>query len=343
MVQPSHGQPPLRRDIATHTYKDAKAFNVHAPLMRNAGWQIMGHTERGRAATVTWYRDVPPTLPPTSLRPAPPRSGLHPLGIAGIVLGSLLLLFIVAVAATPTKQEAAATATSATTRLASGGSTPSVAPTVAAVGTATGIRSTPSVGAASPTATAMPPQVVTVKDNPVQVREAASADAPVIATLPVGTELAVLGPDATGPDGTTRWVPVAANGRNGFVRSDLVTARTAYAKATPIPAPVRTSTPSAQTTVVGAIDKCMYEGFGGGGDARYATSWYGNIRTYRLVGTRIDVETDLFFKDSNKQVATFMRSAVISCVFDTRSNATWVTVHAVNDSGVLAGGAIPGR
>jgi len=70
--------------------------------------------------------------------------------------------------------------------------------------------------------TSVVPLVVTVIDNPVSVRDAASADGVVVATLTVGVELSVLGPDTTGPDGTTRWVHVAANGRDGYVRSDLV-------------------------------------------------------------------------------------------------------------------------
>lgn len=176
-------------------------------------------------------------MPPTAMRPAPPRSGMHPLGIVGIVLGCLLLLFIIAVAATPTTPRAGATASVAATRAAGNAATQGAGSSIANVATATETRATPSVGAATPTATAMPPQVVSIKDNPAPVRESANSEAPVFATLPVGTELSVLGADVTGPDGATRWVPVAANGRNAFVRSDLVTERRAYVPATATPVP----------------------------------------------------------------------------------------------------------
>ncbi|MCA1668144.1 MAG: SH3 domain-containing protein [Thermomicrobia bacterium] len=88
---------------------------------------------------------------------------------------------------------------------------------------------------APPTPTAIVPQVVTVKEDAVNVRDSASMDAPAFATLDNGTELSVLGPDTTGPDGATRWVHVTANGRDGYVRSDLVSVPRAYASPTPVP------------------------------------------------------------------------------------------------------------
>ncbi len=86
---------PLRRDTTTHTYRDAAAFNQHAARMRQAGWQIGPHTEQNGKATVLWYRDVPPTVPPNAFKPPAPRGGLHPLAIVGIVLGALLLFGII--------------------------------------------------------------------------------------------------------------------------------------------------------------------------------------------------------------------------------------------------------
>jgi hypothetical protein len=84
---------------------------------------------------------------------------------------------------------------------------------------------------------------------------------------------------------------------------------------------------------VDALESCMRDGFG-------ATSWYPHIQGYRLSGTTIYVNTNLFYKDDNRPTAMDIRAGVISCA---NIRTTWVSVQAVNESGPLASGAIPGR
>ena len=85
----------------------------------------------------------------------------------------------------------------------------------------------PTTKVATATSAAPPPapaaaQVVTVKESPVNVRQSADPNAPVIATLDPATDATIIGPDTTGPDGATRWVHVRAGNTTGYVRSDLV-------------------------------------------------------------------------------------------------------------------------
>lgn len=212
--------------------------------------------------------------------------------------------------------------------------TPKPAPTTAA---------TP-IPTAPATATSPAPQVVTVKGEPVNLRQAADGGSAVVVLVPPGTDATVLGADTTGPDGVTRYVHARVGDKEGYLRSDLVSVPHTAADTSVAPNPTPSATQAQPAfTGIDALGRCMYQGFGGGGDPRYATSWYGNIVGYRMVGTRIEVDTNLFFKDSNKQVATNMRSAVIGCVFSERIGGNWVAVHSVNNTGVLAGGAIPGR
>ncbi len=97
MAQRPYGQP-TRRDMFTHTYKNGAAFNRHAAQMRQAGWHIGPHTERGKKATVTWYRDAPVSVAPDAFLPPPPKGGLGALGIIGIVVGAVVVLAIVGAA-----------------------------------------------------------------------------------------------------------------------------------------------------------------------------------------------------------------------------------------------------
>lgn len=91
-------QQPLRRDTVTVEYRNRSAFNRHAAQMQQAGWQIGPHTERGKKASVVWYRDAPASVPPKAFLPALPRNGLSALAIIGIVLGALVVLSIIGAA-----------------------------------------------------------------------------------------------------------------------------------------------------------------------------------------------------------------------------------------------------
>lgn len=138
--------------------------------------------------------------------------------------------------ATPSRASTATTATGTPAQSNLNLSPADGAATVAANNRATQGLSPPTGATVQATSTpTVAPQVVSVIDNAVNVREAASMVASAFATLDNGTDLSVLGPDTTGPDGTTRWVHVAANGRDGYVRSDLVSAPRAYVAATAIP------------------------------------------------------------------------------------------------------------
>lgn len=129
----------MRRDTRMESYKNAKVFHKHAPMMRKAGWQIGPHHEERGRTVVTWYRDVPSTVPPNAHVPPQPRSGKRPLAIVGIILGVLLLFGIIGSLG---NQSAKSTATA--TANVSGGSvvasnpetTPAATPAASAVASA---------------------------------------------------------------------------------------------------------------------------------------------------------------------------------------------------------------
>jgi len=198
--------PPLRRDNVTHTYRNAAAFNQHSAQMRQAGWQIGPHTEQNGKATVLWYRDVPPTVPPNAFKPPAPRGGLHPLAIVSIVLASLLGLAIIGGVASGTVRTATATPGNATAPPpgASATSPPkTVSPFPIAAQNATPIPVTLTAAATGPKATpsALP------SPNMASIHAAASQTAvPATAGLPT-TGIAMPTPVsvAAGMTTQTRW------------------------------------------------------------------------------------------------------------------------------------------
>jgi len=190
-------------------------------------------------------------------------------------------------------------------------STPKPVPTEKPTGTPKPAPTTAATPIPTAPATAAPPapQVVTVKGEPVNLRQAADGGSAVVVLVPPGTDATVLGADTTGPDGVTRYVHARVGDKEGYLRSDLVSAPHGTTD-TPVaanPTPSASQAPRSPTGLE-ALSGCMYQGFGGGGDPRYAALWYGSIVGYRRVGTRIEVDTTLFFKDSNKQVAANMRA-----------------------------------
>jgi hypothetical protein len=118
-----------------------------------------------------------------------------------------------------------------------------------------------------------------------------------------------------------------------------IRAATSAPTATPKPSP------STKPTVVSgraeALSQCMHDNFGGGPQSNGATSWYPNISTYRISGTRVDVDTTLFWRDTNKPVATNIRAGVITCAREIDPTINWVAVNAGNGD-VLVSGAVPG-
>lgn len=170
--------------------------------------------------------------PPYAPRqPGPTTKRLPRIAWIGIGIGVLIVLLIGphgsgnsgdATTATPYRT----TATGAPTSTASLRSIPVIA-TVTRGATATqGAIPTPRAATTTPAAPPPAPAapVVTVKESPVNVRQSADPNAPVIGTLDPATDATVLGPDTTGPDGATRWVHVRAGETTGYVRSDLVSA-----------------------------------------------------------------------------------------------------------------------
>jgi hypothetical protein len=86
----------LRRDTVTVEYKNAPSFRQHAAQMQQAGWTIGPHTERGKRATVTWYRDAPWNISPNAFLPPPPSSGLPAWAIVLIVIGAVVVVGVFA-------------------------------------------------------------------------------------------------------------------------------------------------------------------------------------------------------------------------------------------------------
>lgn len=149
---------------------------------------------------------------------------------------------------------------------------------------------------AAPTATPLPtvpptptvvPQVVAVIDNPVGVRESASADATAFATLDVGTQLSVVGPDTTGADGATRWVHVAANGRDGYVRSDLVSPPRAFVPPTAAPVVLPTATATLTASQQIAQQNEDYPAIDAGDLAKRPDFYKG--KRFRITGRAVNV------------------------------------------------------
>jgi len=99
-------QSSLRRDQITVKYRNGAAFNKHAAQMQQAGWQIGPHTERGKKASVVWFRDVPASVPPKAFLPTPPRSGLPLIRIIGMAVAVLVVLLIIGAAISGTNATA---------------------------------------------------------------------------------------------------------------------------------------------------------------------------------------------------------------------------------------------
>jgi hypothetical protein len=174
--------------------------------------------------------------PYTRLPPTPPKKRLPVIAWIGIGVGGVLLIAVLANTGTTGSTDATMTTSPLRT-------------STARVVTATPTRTTSGTGASSTRAatptvapTPLPTnavaiQVVTVKDDPVNVRRFADASAPVIGTLAARTEVPVVGADVTGSDGTTRWVHVRIGEQDGYVRSDLVSAHHVPSRVNPTAAP----------------------------------------------------------------------------------------------------------
>ncbi len=93
--------------------------------------------------------------------------------------------------------------------------------TIAASPSATTLASTATPLPATPTPTSAP-QIVTVKEDAVNLRQSADVGSAVVTLVPPGTDATVIGEDTTGPDGVTRYVHARVGNQEGYLRSDLV-------------------------------------------------------------------------------------------------------------------------
>lgn len=160
------------------------------------------------------------------------RPGCFGIGCGGIIGLIALLVVIGAVMgnskATPTPgttfAASIATATTAPIAQTTVASSPSVA-TVAS--TAAPLAATPTPAAA--------PQIVTVKEDAVNLRQSADVAAAVVTLVPPGTDVTVIGEDTTGPDGVTRYVHARVGDKEGYLRSDLVSEHHDGVATTPTP------------------------------------------------------------------------------------------------------------
>jgi len=136
--------------------------------------------------------------------------------------------------------------------------TPPRAPTATTAGVSTAIPGSSVTPAASatiaathvadtPTPMSRTSQVVTVKDDAVNLRKSADVAAAVVTLVPSGTDATVISEDETGPDGVTRYIHVRVGDKEGYLRSDLVSAPHVVTPAPPTAVP--TATASAPTAI----------------------------------------------------------------------------------------------
>jgi hypothetical protein len=164
-----------------------------------------------------------------------------------LLVGFVALLFLSGCAAlgtpTPRMSTVAPTVTQAAS-VASVSATPADAATTA--------PATPTRVADTPTPTPSPPQVVTVKGEAVNLRQAADVASAIVTLVPPGTDARVIGEDTTGPDGVTRYVHARVGDKEGYLRSDLVSEPHVATPAPPTAIPsTATRDPKEPSTVVG--------------------------------------------------------------------------------------------
>lgn len=189
-----------------------------------------------------------PSLPPRS-----PFRG-HPVRtVALAVAGTVVLLAVIGATAsngkasstaTPVASDGEATITAANATIARG----SELIRLATANTPKATAPPPTTTVAAPaTASTAARQIVTVKDEAVNLRQSADVAAAVVTLVPPGTDATVIGEDATGPDGVTRYVHARVGDKEGYLRSDLVSAPRVGSAS--VPTTARTATPVTSTVV----------------------------------------------------------------------------------------------
>lgn len=155
-------------------------------------------------------------------------------------------------------------------------------------------------------------------------------DAPL--PLPTAPRAPTATPSALSPISVSSATVAAPERATVTVRASATPRPPATERPTATPRPAPTEDTVKQATIE-KVATCMGRNFS---DA----SWIGFILQYRLAGKKMDVETTLVGKESNKPTATDLRSGVVACTDGTPID--WVAVHGGNGV-VLATGAIPGR
>lgn len=162
--------------------------------------------------------------------------------VIGIVAIVVVLAIIAGQSGTKTATAIPARSQAATATLAAS-STPANAVAVTSSSGSPVSAAQVSVVSASATAapTPKPSQVVTVKEDAVNLRAAADVGSAVVTLVPPGTDATVIGEDTTGPDGVTRYVYARVGDQEGYLRSDLVSAPHVVTPAPPTVVPTATA------------------------------------------------------------------------------------------------------
>lgn len=161
--------------------------------------------------------------------------------VIGIVAIVVVLAIIAGQSGTKTATAIPARSQAATATLAAS-STPANAAATTSVGSpVSGVQASVTLTSGIATPTPKPSQVVTVKEDAVNLRQSADVAAAVVTLVPPGTDATVIGEDTTGPDGVTRYVHARVGSNEGYLRSDLVSAPHVVTPAPPTAVPTATA------------------------------------------------------------------------------------------------------
>lgn len=160
--------------------------------------------------------------------------------VIGIVAIVVVLAIIAGQSGTKTATAIPARSQAATATLAASSTPASAAATTIVGSPVSALQASVTPASATATNTPTPAQVVTVKEDAVNLRQSADVAAAVVTLVPPGTDATVIGEDTTGPDGVTRYVHARVGSNEGYLRSDLVSAPHVVTPAPPTAVPIAT-------------------------------------------------------------------------------------------------------
>lgn len=161
--------------------------------------------------------------------------------VIGIVALVVVLAIIAGKSGTKTATATPARSQAATATLAASSTPASAAATTAVSSLASTVQATVTPTSDIATPTPKSSQVVTVKEDAVNLRQSADVAAAVVTLVPPGTDATVIGEDTTGPDGATRYIRARVGSNEGYLRSDLVSAPHVVTPAPPTAVPTATA------------------------------------------------------------------------------------------------------